>query len=63
MKEDEGLTPAQLNWASKRKHGLSPSKLKELIKKQKGRCALPGAKMFFEKEAVDPRKLVKGELM
>jgi hypothetical protein len=55
MKEDYyDLTPAQENWASKRKHGLSPSRLKELIKKQKGRCALSGAQMIFNKEHGNP---------
>jgi len=49
MKDDYQLTTAQMEWASKRKHGLSPSKLKELVKKQKGRCALSGAEMIFEK--------------
>ncbi len=55
MKEDDyELTPAQVEWASRRKHRLSPSKLKDLIKKQKGRCALSGAEMIFEKEYGNP---------
>jgi hypothetical protein len=55
MKEDDyELTPAQAEWASRRKHRLSPSRLKELIKKQKGRCALSGAEMIFEKEYGNP---------
>jgi len=54
MEKDYELTPAQADWASKRRHGLSPSKLKELIKKQKGRCALSGTEMIFEKEYGNP---------
>jgi len=54
IKEDYELTPAQIRWASRRRHGLSPSKLKELIKKQEGRCALSGAKMIFEAEYGNP---------
>lgn len=55
MKEDDyKLTPAQAEWASRRKHRLSPSRLKELIKKQKGRCVLSGAEMIFKKEYGNP---------
>lgn len=54
MNEDYELTLAQEQWASKRKHGLSPSKLKALIKKQKGQCALSGAEMIFDKEHGNP---------
>jgi hypothetical protein len=53
-KDDYELTSAQAEWASKRRHRLSPSKLKELIKKQKGRCALSEAQMIFEKEYGNP---------
>jgi hypothetical protein len=60
MKEDYELTPAQAEWASKRKHGLSSSKLKDLIKKQKGRCALSGAEMIFEKEHGNPNINTRG---
>jgi hypothetical protein len=60
MNEDYELTPAQVQWASKRRHGLSPSKLKELIKNQKGRCAVSGAKMIFEKEHGNPNINTEG---
>jgi hypothetical protein len=61
MKEDNyELTPAQAEWTSKRRHGLSPSRLKELIKKQKGRCALSGAEMIFEKEHGNPNVNTRG---
>lgn len=60
MKEDYELTPAQVQWASKRKHGMSPSRLKELIKKQEGRCALSGAEMIFEKEHGNPNINTEG---
>ena len=61
MKEDAyKLTPAQAEWASKRKHRLSPSRLKELIKQQKGRCALSGAEMIFEKEYGNPNINISG---
>jgi hypothetical protein len=60
MKENYHLTPAQVEWASKRKHGLSPSRLKELIKNQKGRCALSGAEMIFEKEHGNPNINIRG---
>ena len=50
MNEEYELTPSQIEWSQKRRHGLSPSKLKYLIKKQKGLCALSGAVMLFSKE-------------
>jgi hypothetical protein len=50
MNEEYELTPAQVEWARRRRHGLSPSKLKDLIKKQKGLCALSGARLLFDKE-------------
>ncbi|MGA3084733.1 MAG: hypothetical protein ABSE95_08040 [Thermodesulfobacteriota bacterium] len=61
MEEDNyELTPAQAEWASKRRHGLSPSRLGELIKKQKGQCALSGAEMIFEKEYGNPNVNTRG---
>ncbi len=54
MKDDYELTPSQIQWASKSRHGISPSKLKELIKKQKGLCALSGSKMLFDAEDGNP---------
>ena len=53
MSEDYQLTEAQIKWA-KNKKKLSPSRLKELIIKQKGRCALSGAPMIFDKEYGNP---------
>src|SRR3989304_1279346 len=60
MNEDYEYSPAQAEWAKKRRHGLSPSKLKELIKKQKGRCALSEAEMIFEKEHGNPNIRTEG---
>ena len=60
MNEDYEYSPAQAEWAKKRRHGLSPSKLKELIKKQKGRCALSEAEMIFEKEYGNPNINTEG---
>jgi hypothetical protein len=60
MKDDYELTPEQVEWASRRRHGLSPSRLKELIKDQKGQCALSGAKMLFEKKYGNPNVNTKG---
>lgn len=55
MKEDYyELTPEQVIWARKRKHGLTPSRLKELIRSQRGRCALSGAQMIFDKGHGNP---------
>ncbi len=54
------LSPVQEEWASKRKQRLSPSMLKELIKKQRGRCALSGAEMIFEKEYGNPNIRTQG---
>lgn len=55
MFEAYQLSPSQIEWAHKRKQGLSPVKLKELIIKQKGRCALSGARMIFEREHGTPK--------
>jgi hypothetical protein len=60
MLEDYKLTPAQMQWASKRRHGMSPSRLKELIIKQRGRCALSGAEMIFDKEHGNPNVNTQG---
>ena len=60
MEEGYQLTTAQMDWASKRKHGLSPSRLKEFIKKQKGRCALSGAEMIFDKKLGNPNINTRG---
>ncbi len=55
MNEDYQLSPSQIEWARKRKQDLSPARLKELVLKQKGRCALSGARMIFEKKYGTPK--------
>ena len=60
MENNFHLTTAQIEWAKKRKHGLSPSKLKELIVKQKGRCALSDAEMIFDKTYGNPNVNTRG---
>ncbi len=60
MEESYQLSTAQMEWANKRKQGLSPSRLKELITKQKGRCALSGIEMIFEKKYGNPNINTKG---
>ena len=55
MNEDYQLSPSQIEWARKRKQDLSPAHLKELVLKQKGRCALSGARMIFGKEYGTPK--------
>ena len=60
MKNEYQLTNDQMEWASKRKHGLIPSKLRELIKKQKGCCALSGVEMIFDKNLGNPNINIKG---
>ena len=42
------LTPDQKLWASKRKQGLSPERLRNLVIKQHGLCALSKAPMTFD---------------
>ena len=44
------LTKEQEAWASKRKHGLGKLTLRELIKKQEGKCALSGVDLKFNKK-------------
>lgn len=60
MTENYEITSVHEEWASKRKHGLSRSKLKELIKKQKGRCAMSGADMIFDKVHGNPNVNTQG---
>src|SRR5579862_3857113 len=43
-------------WASKRRQKLSPKKLRELLYRQKERCALSGAPFVFDKDLGTPRK-------
>ncbi|MFC1970058.1 hypothetical protein ACFLVV_02440 [Chloroflexota bacterium] len=54
MNEDYRLTPDQKAWANKRRQGLNPSHLEKLIIKQRGRCALSGALMIFDKAHGNP---------
>jgi hypothetical protein len=60
MNDDYELSQEQTEWTGRRRHSLSPSKLQELIKKQKGLCALSGAKMLFEKEYGSPNVNING---
>ena len=60
MEESYQLSKAQMEWANKRKQGLSPSRLKELITKQKGRCALSDVEMIFEKKYGNPNINTRG---
>jgi Fe-S cluster biosynthesis and repair protein YggX len=48
------LSDVQKVWAEKAKQGLNPSKLQKLIIKQRGRCALSGALMIFDKTWGNP---------
>ena len=54
MNEGYRLTPDQKAWANKRRQGLNPSHLEKLVIKQKGRCALSGALMIFDKAYGNP---------
>jgi hypothetical protein len=60
MNEEYQITQAQMEWARRTKQGLRPAKMRELIKKQKGRCALSGAEMIFAKEHGNPNINPKG---
>jgi hypothetical protein len=42
------LDSSQEYWASKRKQGVPPSQLKQMLIKQKGLCALSGAPLLFD---------------
>ena len=53
MEGDYYLTKAQIEW-TKNKKKLSPSRLRELIIRQKGRCSLSNAPMLFEKKYGNP---------
>jgi hypothetical protein len=48
-KEMYKLTDDQEQWAEKRKQNLSPDILRELIKRQKGKCKLTNTEMLFNK--------------
>lgn len=60
MSEICNLTDAQKAWAKRRKQGLNPSDLHRLIIKQRGRCALSGALMIFDKVYGNPNINKKG---
>jgi len=49
------LSDVQKVWANRRKQGLNSSELQRLIIKQKGRCALSGALMIFDKACGTPK--------
>lgn len=44
------LTPTQKSWASKKKQGVSPPELRQLVIQQRGRCKLSGVEMVFDKK-------------
>jgi hypothetical protein len=48
------LSSEHIDWASRRKQGLCQKELYDLITKQKGRCALSGAQMVFDKKRGTP---------
>jgi hypothetical protein len=55
--EEMELTEDQRHWASRRKQGVAPSDLRDLLKRQEGRCALSGVRLEFD---VAERTPVKG---
>jgi hypothetical protein len=54
------LSGLQQRWASKRHQGLGPKRLKEMLKKQEGRCALSGATLLFDVNEGTPQKGGRG---
>jgi len=54
MSESYNLTNDQKAWANRGKQGLNPSDLQKLIIKQRGRCALSGTLMIFDKAYGNP---------
>lgn len=54
------LTDQQQKWAAKRKQGVAPKTLRDLLNKQKGRCALSGVNMIFDKNEGTPMKGGRG---
>ncbi|HOS45696.1 MAG TPA: hypothetical protein PLQ69_04380 [Paludibacter sp.] len=48
------LTDEQKKWASKKRQGVPATKLRELLIKQEGRCALSGVKMIFDSKEGTP---------
>lgn len=49
------LTQQQKIWASKKKQGATPDMLREKLKEQKGKCALSGVDMIFDKTKGTPK--------
>ncbi len=54
MNKSYCLSDAQKVWAERGKQGLNSSELQKLIIKQRGRCALSGALMIFDKTLGNP---------
>jgi len=54
MSESYNLTNDQKAWANRGKQGLNPTDLQKLIIKQRGRCALSGTLMIFDKAYGNP---------
>jgi hypothetical protein len=50
------LSESAKKWASRRHQGLSPTKLRELLIKQQGRCALSEVPLLFDKEEGTPKR-------
>jgi hypothetical protein len=48
------LSPEQIAWSVKRKQGLGPIRLREMIARQNGCCALSGARLIFDKRQGTP---------
>jgi hypothetical protein len=54
------LSDVQKVWAERGKQGLNSSELQKLILKQRGRCALSGALMVFDKALGNPNTNKRG---
>jgi hypothetical protein len=54
------LSPPAKAWASKGRQNLSPTRLKELLSKQREKCALSGARLLFDKALGMPQKAGHG---
>ncbi|MFA5438851.1 hypothetical protein, partial [Dehalococcoides sp.] len=54
MNKSYVLSDVQKVWAKRGKQGLNSSELQRLIIKQRGRCALSGALMIFDKACGNP---------
>jgi hypothetical protein len=49
------LSPEAEAWASKKRQGCSKTKLREMLIAQRGRCALSGAPLIFDKDLGTPK--------